>query len=345
MTIANKFLTHRYGKLLILLIIICLPFIFYHIYIWAKTQSTNNAYVRADISNFSSEIVGVIEEVVLKNNSLVEKGQVVAKIKNNDYSSLLSKAQLSVEIADHNIKIIEQDIKLSEIQLKKTTDAYEFAEENFDFAKANYKRIVELSKDKFASQKNLDDAKIFLERNKSELLQAQLNKQLSEENFASLKIKLLNAIAQQKNAHNDKDIAERGLNNTIIKSPIAGVIGNSSLREGNYIRPGVILFSVVPINELYIEANFKETQISKFVPGMKAQIIFDSMPDEVIMGTIRNISPATGSIFSLLPPSNATGNFTKIVQRVPVLIDFSVPKHMKNIVVPGMSALVKIKLD
>ena len=78
MTIANKFLTHRYGKLLILLIIICLPFIFYNIYIWAKTQSTNNAYVRADISNFSSEIVGVIEEVVLKNNSLVEKGQVVA---------------------------------------------------------------------------------------------------------------------------------------------------------------------------------------------------------------------------------------------------------------------------
>jgi membrane fusion protein (multidrug efflux system) len=100
----------------------------------------------------------------------------------------------------------------------------------------------------------------------------------------------------------------------------------------------------VPIDKLYVKANFKETQISKFKSGMKASLEFDSEPGKII-GTIRNVSPATGAKFSLLPPANATGNFTKIVQRVPVLIDFEVPEDKKNKIVPVMSTIVKIRID
>lgn len=154
--------------------------------------------------------------------------------------------------------------------------------------------------------------------------------QLSAEKLALLEIKRLAAISKHTIALQERNLAKSELDNTEIRSPISGMVGNSSLREGNYVRAGGVLFSVVPLDKLYVKANFKETQISKFKPGMNAEIIIDSESGEKIVGIVRSISPATGAKFSLLPPANATGNFTKIVQRVPVLIDFSMPKNIKD---------------
>ena len=345
MTIINKLQSHRYAKPVMVISAIILLFFAYRIYVWANTQSTDNAYIEADISNVSAEVSGVIEKVLVKENNFVKAGQIIAKIRDDDYVANLAKAEAVLDGAKHDIEMIEQNIRFSIIEQSKAREAYEFAEENFKFSETDYKRTYELSKDNFASKKNLDSTKISFAKAKSELLQADLNVQSSRENLALLEIKRLAAIAKQSNSLQERNLIKRQLANTSICAPVDGMLGNSSLREGNYIRAGVVLFSVVPLDELYVKANFKETQISKFTAGMKAQIIIDSESGSEIIGTIRNVSPATGAKFSLLPPANATGNFTKIVQRVPVIIDFTTPENIQNKIVPGMSTLVRIRTD
>jgi len=344
-SILNRIISHRYSKQIAGISTIILLVITYKIYVWANTQSTDNAYIEADISSVSSEVGGVIERILVKENNVVKNGQIIAQINISDYKARYEQAEAALDGSLRDIEIIQQNIKLAIIEQNKATEANEFAEENFKVTEKDFKRILELSKDNFASKKNLDNTKIIYEKAKSGLSQAVLDMQASKENVALLEIKKLAAIAENNTALQARNLAKRALDNTNIRSPIDGVVGNSSIREGNYVQPGVVLFSVVPIDELYVKANFKETQISHFKPGMIASIQIDSESGTKIEGVVRNISPATGSKFSLLPPANATGNFTKIVQRVPVIIDFVAPDGIKSKIVPGMSTITRIRVD
>lgn len=344
-SVLEKILSHKHAKLIALISVIFLLFITYKIYIWANTQSTDNAYIEANISSVSAEVGGVIERVLVEENNFVQEGQVIAQINSADYKAKYEQSEANLDEAVHSIEMIEQSIKLGIIKQNKAIEVHEFAKENFKIIEANYKRTTKLSEDNYASQKSLDDIKIAYKKAKSDLFQAELDLQSSQENLKLLEIKKLVALAKSNMALQERNLAKRALDNTNIRSPLDGVIGNSSIREGNYIRPGVILFSVVPIDKLYIKANFKETQISQFKPGMIVSIEIDSEAGIKLQGVIRNISPATGSKFSLLPPANATGNFTKIVQRVPVIIDFTIPEAIKNKIVPGMSTLIKVRID
>jgi membrane fusion protein (multidrug efflux system) len=343
--ILNKIISHKHAKLIAGVSVLCMVFITHKIYVWANTQSTDNAYIEADISSVSAEVGGVIDRVLVKENNFVKDGQVIAQINDADYRAMYEKAEAALDGAIRNIEMIEQNIKLAIINQSKATESNEFAEENFKIVEIDFQRISELSKDNFASKKNLDNTKIAFEKAKSGLSQAVLDMQTSRENVALLEIKKLAAIAKSSTALQERNLAKRALDNTNIRSPIDGIIGNSSLRDGNYIRPGMVLFSVVPVDKLYVKANFKETQISKFKPGMIASIVIDSESGIKIEGTIRNVSPATGSKFSLLPPANATGNFTKIVQRVPVIIDFIAPEEIKSRIMPGMSTITSVRID
>lgn len=344
-SILEKISSHKHAKLIAGISALFLLFVTYKIYVWANTQSTDNAYIEADISSVSAEVGGVIEHVLVKENNFVKEGQIIAQINAADYKAKYEQAEANLDGAMRNIEMIDQNIKLAIINQNKASEAHEFAEENFRIAEIDYKRITELSKDNFASKKNLDNTKIAYKKAKNDLSQAVLDLQTSKENVKLLEIKKLVAIAKSNTTLQERNLTKRALDNTNIRSPIDGVVGNSSMQEGNFIRPGVVLFSVVPIDKLYVKANFKETQISKFRPGMVASIEIDSESGTKIEGVIRNVSPATGSKFSLLPPENATGNFTKIVQRVPVIIDFTVPDVIKNKIVPGMSTLTSVRID
>ena len=344
-SVLEKILSHKHAKLIALASVIFLLFFTYKIYIWTNTQSTDNAYIEANISSVSAEVGGVIERVLVEENNFVQEGQIIAQINSADYKAKYEQAEANLDEAIHSIEIIEQNIKLEIIKQNKAIEVHEFAKENFKVVEANYKRTIKLSEDNYGSQKNLDDIKIAHKKAESDLFQAELDTQSAQENVKLLEIQKLVAVAKSNTALQERNLAKRALDNTNIRSPIEGIIGNSSIREGNYIRPGVVLFSVVPIDKLYIKANFKETQISKFKPGMIASIEIDSEDGITLQGTIRNISPATGSKFSLLPPANATGNFTKIVQRVPVIIDFTIPNAIKHKMVPGMSTLIKVRID
>lgn len=333
-------------KILTIIIIGCLitSFLGYVVYNWLHTETTDNAYIEAEISNVSAEISGVISEIMVEENVAVKKDQVIAKINDKDYAANFEKAKIALEAGQRNIEIIEKNINLARIESAKAQETLEFTEANLKFAKVDFNRTKALSKDNFASKQKLDASEIALERAKNEFDQARLNVLTSNEKLALLDVERLAAIANQDKIKQEVILAQRALDNTCLKAPIDGIFGNSALKIGTYVRAGSPLFAIVP-EKLYIKANFKETQVSKFVPGMKATVEFDSKPGYKITGYIRNIAPATGAKFSLLPPANATGNFTKIVQRIPVFIDFQIPEELHGRLTPGMSSLVSVRID
>ncbi len=344
MSLISKYASHRYFVHTLIIISLILSILVYRIYIWSKTQYTDNAYIEAEISNVSSEVSGVIHEILLEENNKVKQGQIIAKIKSDDYDANYEKALATLEGAKRDTEIIEQNIKLAQIEQVKTKESFEFAETNLKLTQVDYNRIQTLSKDNYASKQKLDATEMALEKAKNEFSQAKLNMQTSDEKLALLEIQRLSSMAKHTTIKQEAILSKRDLDNTVIRSPIDGILGNSSLKLGNYIRAGVILFAVVP-EKLYVKANFKETQITNFKTGMEAVMTFDSEPGHEVIGYIRNVSPATGAKFSLLPPANATGNFTKIVQRVPVAIDFDIPEALIGKLSPGMSTIVRIRTD
>jgi membrane fusion protein, multidrug efflux system len=136
--------------------------------------------------------------------------------------------------------------------------------------------------------------------------------------------------------------AERDLSFTVIRAPVDGVIGNRAVQTGDYVQTGQRLASLVPLDEVYVDANFKETQLAHLRPGQKVEISVDALPDQAIEGTVASVAPASGAVFSLLPPDNATGNFTKIVQRLPVRIKVPAEVAAQGDLRPGMSVVVSV---
>jgi membrane fusion protein (multidrug efflux system) len=136
--------------------------------------------------------------------------------------------------------------------------------------------------------------------------------------------------------------AERDLSFAVIRAPFDGVIGNRAVQTGDYVQPGQRLASLVPLDGVYVDANFKETQLARLRAGQTASITVDALPDRKITGTVESFAPASGSVFTLLPPDNATGNFTKIVQRIPVRVRVPADVAGEEVLRPGMSVVVSI---
>jgi membrane fusion protein (multidrug efflux system) len=173
---------------------------------------------------------------------------------------------------------------------------------------------------------------------------AQADLQAQRQQVAALNAEIKRLEAQISNAHAELAQAELNLSRTQIHAPISGIIGQRAARNGQYVQTGAYLMSVVPDQNIWIQANFKETQIGKMHEGQSAELIFDACPDQPIQATLDSLFAASGAQFSLLPPDNATGNFTKVVQRIPVKLTFAADNPLKGKIRPGMSVLVKVSI-
>ncbi len=338
----DKYKHNPFTKYVIIIALIIFIYLGYRIYVWANTQSTDNAYIDADISNVSAEVSGVLTKLFVTDNTKVNKGDLIGEIDDRDYKAKLAALEASIEACIKNIEIIEQKISIGQISLEQAAEKLKLNKISFDIVATDFMRVQELNKAKFASSKTLDDSKNTYQKAKTDYKQAQLDLDISKQHLQLLELEKAAEQEKLKELTENKKVTLRSLQNTKLIAMVPGIFGNSSLEVGNYIVPGRALFSIVQDNTMYIQANFKETQIQKFKSGMKVKIEFDALPKKVIYGKIRNIAPATGSKFSLIPPDHATGNFTKSVQRVPVLIDFESPNAN---LVPGMSAIVSIRTD
>ena len=302
--------------------------------------STDDAYVKADNTTIAPKVSGYLNQVLAGDNQHVKSGQVLARIDDRDFKVALDQARADVAAADAAVESrrAQLDVQQATIDAAKATLDVDMAAQVFT-AQEN-KRYTDLEKTGYGSVQNAQNAQArdntqiaAIERDKANLASAQKQVEL-------LKAEIAQAVAADARAKAQQRQAELNLSYTTIVAPIDGVVGNRTLRVGQFVQAGTQLMSLVPSNGAYVIANFKETQLGHVRAGQPVDIEVDMFPGKAVHGHVDSLAPASGQEFALLPPDNATGNFTKIVQRIPVKIVLD--GHDADLR-PGMSVIPSIQ--
>lgn len=303
--------------------------------------STDDAYVQADISILAAKVSGYLETVPVVNGQSVAKGDVVAKLDDGDYRLALQAARDKLSTQRSTIARIGRQAEAAEAQAAQAVAQVEAARADAVRADADYRRATQMQAD-FVARSRLDQAKADRDRTEASVKGAEAALLAARANVDVLR-------AEQKEAENlaaelgtAVDRAQRDLDFTVIRAPFDGVVGNKAVEAGAYVAPGTRVAALVPLQSVRIDANFKETQVERMRPGQPVTVTVDAYPDRPIQGVVESFSPASGSVFSLLPPDNATGNFTKIVQRLPVRVKVPLGVAREGFLRPGLSAVVRV---
>jgi membrane fusion protein (multidrug efflux system) len=283
-------------------------------------QETDNAYVKADTIVISAKTPGRIEAVLVADNAVVKKGDPLARIEGADYTARVRQAVAEHEARRAAIETIEKQIILNEAKVADASASIKSADAELKLLQADYNRTSELAKSNVASRQSLDQRTTALAAGKARLESANAALAASSAEATVLAAQRDEATAALSGAAASLDLAKIDEANIVIRAPKDGVVGNVSVRAGEYASTGRQLMALVPVQDAYVVANFKETQVARIRPGEKVRIEIDAYPNAEIAGVVDSLSPSSGAEFSLLPPENATGNFTKIVQRLPVKI-------------------------
>lgn len=309
------------------------------------TVTTDDAYVRADTTVLAAKVVGYVTEVTARDNAAVKAGDVLARIDEGDYRIAVESAAARIATQDATIRRIEAQVVAQAAAIAQARAQLGAVEADTQRVTAALSRAQRLVTQEFASQAALDTARADRDRNLAQIDQARASVSGAEAQETVLKAQLAEAQRQRGELEAALDRARRDLEFTVIRAPIDGVVGNRAVQVGQLVQPGTRLLALVDTASIYVEANLKETQVARVAVGEPAGVAVDAFGGRVIEGRISSISPASGAQFSLLPPENATGNFTKIVQRIPVRIQLDARAVEEGRLRPGMSVVVSIRTD
>jgi membrane fusion protein, multidrug efflux system len=282
--------------------------------------STDDAYVKADNTTIAPKVSGYLREVPVGDNERVKAGQVLARIDDRDFSVALDQAKADVAAAKAQVASKQAQLEVQQTVIAAAKATIEVDTATQTFAMQENKRYTDLAATGYGSQQNAQAAQ---SRNAS--AQATIARDTAVLSSAMRQVDLLKAELAQTEASAARASAlqrqaELNLSYTTIVAPIDGVVGNRTLRTGQFVQAGTQLMSLVPVSGAYVVANFKETQLTDVHEGQKVDIAVDMFPGRIVHGHVDSLAPASGQEFALLPPDNATGNFTKVVQRIPVKI-------------------------
>jgi membrane fusion protein (multidrug efflux system) len=312
---------------------------------WWRTarfqETTDNAYLEGDISVISPQIEGKIATVLVGDNQAVRAGDVLATIEDADYKAKLAQAAATVQAAEASIATIDSQITWQQTKIDQVAAQQRSAAAELQRAKIVYDRYKKMIVDKVIGTQELDEATAsYL---KAQAASTETAAELAAEQTQLGVYQASRKEAEAKRAETDaaRQLAQIDLDRTVIRAPLDGVVGNRALRVGQYVKAGSQLLSLVPI-DVHVVANFKETQLDRMRPGQQVEISVDAFPSEKLIGTIESFAPASGAEFSLLPAENATGNFTKIVRRVPVRITLPANNPLHGLLRPGLSVVVDV---
>ncbi|MFG1425523.1 HlyD family secretion protein [Roseixanthobacter glucoisosaccharinicivorans] len=302
-------------------------------------ESTDDAYVQADVVTVAPKVGGYIGAVLVGDNETVHKGQVLARIDDRDYQVALHQAQADVSGARADIANIEALLDQQKAVIDGAQATLDTDKANETFAEQDSTRYNTLAKSGFGSLQNAQQATAKIAAAKATVQKDEAALVASQKQVNTLNAQLDKAKATL--AHNEALLqqAQLNLSYTKIVAPEDGVVGNRSLRVGQFVQAGTQLMALVPLQGAYIIANFKETQLTDVRKGQKVSIEVDTFPGADITGHVDSVAPASGQVFALLPPDNATGNFTKIVQRIPVKITIDPDSPLAGRLRPGMSVV------
>ena len=283
-------------------------------------ETTDDAYVKADVTLISSRAQGYVAEVLVRSNDHVNAGDLLARLDDGDARNGLALAQSRFETAGEALTRIDAQIAAAQAIVAQTKADRDTAQAQLNSAQTNGTRAAQLASDRVVSQSQLDTANEALDVARGGFAGAQARIASAEAQVAVLNAQHVEAEGQQQELKIAVDQARRDLARTVLTAPSDGIIANLTIEIGDLVSPGARLAALIPDGSLYVEANLKETQMTNIAAGAIVEMTFDALPNQTFEGRVASISPATGAIFSLLPADNATGNFTKIVQRVPVRI-------------------------
>jgi membrane fusion protein, multidrug efflux system len=299
-------------------------------------QSTDDAYVQADYTTVAPKVSGYIADVLVQDNELVKAGEVLAHIDDRDFRAAQAQAKAGVEAAEAAISNIEAELALQQSVIEQARAQIGASQASLKFNRSDVVRYNDLAKNGYASEQRAQQSETARSQSGAEVERDQAALAAAQKKVAVLDTQRLQALAERDRAQAVLNQADLNLSYTTITAPVDGTVGARSLRVGAYVNAGTQLMAVVPLNAAYIVANFKETQLTRVRDGQPVTVKVDSFPGVKITGHVDSLSPASGLEFSLLPPDNATGNFTKIVQRIPVKIVLD-DARLANLLRAGMS--------
>lgn len=305
-------------------------------------ETTDNAYVQGELTPISAKVSGYIAEVLVADNQKVEEGTVLVRIDDQDFRAKVAEAEATVATAEAALSHLGARINQARAVVHQAQADITAFDAERNRAERDYARTSTLVAEGHVSRAKLDSVTADRDKTQAQTDRARAGLEAARRQVSVLEAERETLKAQIEHAQAQRHLAQIDLDNTIITAPISGTVGNRAARQGQYLRPGLQLLTLVPLERVWIDANFKETQLSHMRPGQKASIRVDAYPDAKITGRIESFSPASGARFSLLPAENASGNFVKIVQRVPVRIRLDDNQPLAGMLRPGMSTVITV---
>jgi len=305
-------------------------------------ESTDDAYAGGNVTAVSPHVAGFVAQILVADNQHVQAGQLLIRLDGRDFQAALDHAQAvaakqQAALAGLEAKYVMQQAMISQAEADLNAKAARAA-----FAVADAVRYRELASTTFGTRQNAERASAVDQEARSATKSAQAGLAVARQRLTVLEAEIAEARAGVAQANADLETARLNLGYTEIRSPIDGYVGNRAAQVGAYVANGAYLLSVIPSQGLWVDANFKEDQLAYMRPGQPATVVADVLPGRTFQAHVESLTPGTGAVFSVIPPENATGNFTKIVQRVPVRIAFDDGDARLGELRPGLSTTVSV---
>jgi len=306
-------------------------------------ERTDNAYVHADVSVVSPRVEGYVEAVLVDDHARVAAGDPLVRIVDDRLRNRVARRRAEVTrreaaLASHAARRDAQSAEVAVAQAAVAT-----AQAELDRARLDLERSSKLVRQGWTSQQIHDDNRARMRIARATLEEARTRAAAAERRLAVIDSELAALEAELEEARAELRLAGIALADAVVRAPVAGIVGNREVQPGEYVRAGTHLLSIVPTTGMWVEANYKETQIDTMRAGQRAFFTVDALPGTIFCGTLQTLSPASGAEFALLPPDNATGNFTKVVRRIPVRIAIPDSHPRRAELRAGMSVIVTVR--
>jgi len=305
-------------------------------------ESTNDAQIRADMVIVAPRVAGYVSDVLVVENQDVKAGQPLLRIDARDYRAREAQAQAQIAVAKASTDNVRATIREQQATIQQTNAQLAQARAKASYDAAQVARYAPLAASGAETNEQLAALRSTAAQSAAQVRAQEAALAVQQRKVATLESQIRQFEAQASSANAQRDSANVDVDATVVKAAINGRIGDKTVMGGQYVQPGTRLMSLVPLDKIYITANFKETQMELIRPGQKATVEVDALGGMELHGKVVSISPGTGAQFSLLPPENATGNFTKIVQRVPVRIEIEASVETRKRLVPGLSVTATV---
>jgi membrane fusion protein (multidrug efflux system) len=326
-------------------LLLCLALGTWTVHYWTLgrfTESTDDAYVKADSTTVAPKVSGYIAQVLVEDNQTVKAGQILAQIDDRDLQTALREANANLAATSAVVANLTAQLTAQDYAIREAEADLQVARTAAALAKRNDNRRREMAKVGFGSDEQSDEATTDFQRKTSGVTRAEAALASARQQVVVLQTQRQLAEAQHQRAVANQSQADLNVSYATIRAAIDGNVGARTVRVGQFVQAGTQLMEIVPLRATYVVANFKETQLTRMSPGQSVHLSIDAFPDETLTGHIDSLAPASGLEFALLPPDNATGNFTKIVQRVPVKVVLDDSHRFPGQLRPGMSVTVVV---